>query len=239
MTPLIKSTLKWMIEGDFDPVDTQWFDISSAMKSTEKADLEPLMTYRPPFEKCFVVWRGATRNHPDYEVLMLVAGTDPQDGVIVTMWKGPVGVRPKTMPPMVYLIEGDQIRYGGIDDSAPVQQDVAELMLATVGCWYRSLETCCESYRPEVKNTFTNRRKIAQGKPPTYDWNTVIIGPKIGKREHQGGTHASPRLHDRRGHLRHLSTGKNVWVKACKVGSAELGAVFHDYEIIPSAASWT
>lgn len=237
MTPLIKSTLKWMIDGDFDPVDIQWFDISSAMQGTEKADLEPLMTYRPPFGKCFVVWRGATKNHPDYEILMLVAGTNPQDGVIVTMWKGPVGVRPKTMPPMVYLIEGDQIRYGGIDDSAPVQQDVAELMLATVGCWYRSLETCCESYRPEVKNTFTNRRKIAQGKPPTYDWNTVIIGPKIGKREHQGGTHASPRLHDRRGHLRHLSTGKNVWVKACKVGSAELGAVFHDYEIIPSAAA--
>jgi len=237
MTPLIKSTLRWMIDGDFDPVDIQWFDISSAMQGTEKADLEPLMTYRPPFEKCFVVWRGATRNHPDYEVMMLVAGTDPQDGVIVTMWKGPVGVRPKTMPPMVYLIEGDQIRYGGVDDDAPVQQDVAELMLAMVGCWYRSLEKGCESYRPEIQNTFTNRRKIAQGKKPTYDWNTVIIGPKTGKREHQGGTHASPRLHDRRGHLRHLSNGKNVWVKACKVGNATAGIVFHDYEIMPSAAS--
>jgi hypothetical protein len=237
MTPLIKSTLKWMIDGDFDPVDIQWFDISSAMQGTEKADLEPLMTYRPPFEKCFVVWRGATRNHSDYEVMMLVAGTDPQDGVIVTMWKGPVGVRPKTMPPMVYLIEGDQIRYGGVDDDAPVQQDIAELMLAMVGCWYRSLEKGCESYRPEVKNTFTNRRKIERGKKPTYDWRTVIIGPKTGKREHQGGTHASPRLHDRRGHLRHLSNGKNVWVKACKVGNATAGIVFHDYEIMPSAAS--
>jgi hypothetical protein len=135
------------------------------------------------------------------------------------------------MPPMVYMIEGDKIRYGGVDYNEPVQQDVAELMLAMVGCWYRSLETGCESYRPEVKNTFTNRRKIAQGKTPTYDWRTVIIGPKTGKREHQGGTHASPRLHDRRGHLRHLSSGKNVWVKSCKVGSAELGTIFHDYKI--------
>ena len=237
MTPLIKSTLKWMIENNFDPVGMQWFDMSAIMKGNDKAEVKFLMTYRPPFDKCFVVWRGATRKHSDYEMMMLIVGTDPQDGVIVTMWKGPVGIKPKTMPPMVYLIENNKIRYGGIDDAAPVQKDVAELMLATVGCWYRSLETGCKSYKPEVKNTFTNRRKIAQGKTPTYDWRTVLIGAKSQSKESKGGTHASPRLHDRRGHLRHLSIGKNVWVKSCKVGSAELGAVFHDYEIIPSAAA--
>jgi hypothetical protein len=28
-----------------------------------------------------------------------------------------------------------------------------------------------------------------------------------------------------------LSNGKNVWVKACKVGNATAGVVFHDYKI--------
>jgi hypothetical protein len=88
------------------------------------------------------------------------------------------------------------------------------------------------AYKPEAKQTFTNRRKIAQGKTPTYDWHTVTIGLTHQKQDYQGGTHASPRLHDRRGHLRNLRTGKKVWVKSCKVGNAELGTVFHDYKII-------
>jgi len=126
-----------------------------------------------------------------------------------------------------------QIQYGG---AGPEEQDIekglAELILANLGCWYRGLAGSSAAYKPEVKQTFTNRRKIAQGKTPTYDWHTVTIGLTHQKQEHQGGTHASPRLHDRRGHLRHLHTGKNVWVKSCKVGNAELGNVFHDYKII-------
>ena len=84
---------------------------------------------------------------------------------------------------------------------------------------------------PVVQQTFTNRRKIAQGKTPTYDWTTVVVEPVKPRKEDQGGTHASPRLHDRRGHLRRLKTGKNVWVKSCKVGDASKGAIFHDYAI--------
>lgn len=60
---------------------------------------------------------------------------------------------------------------------------------------------------------------------------TVIIEPSQAKAHPTGGTHASPRLHDRRGHLRRLRGGKNVWVRPCKVGDASLGAVFHDYEV--------
>lgn len=232
MTPLIKSTMQLMFEGGVDPVDLQWFDISKSWQKDAKADLDPLMTYRPPFEKNVVVWKGPTRNHFDYEVMMIVAGTDPEEGIIVSMWKGPVGKKPIRMPSMIYLIDADQIRYGGLDDKETIEKEVAELMLAMVGCWYRALENKCETYKPEIKNTFTNRRKIAQGKMPTYDWCTVLIGAKSNKKESKGGTHASPRLHDRRGHLRHLHNGKNVWVKSCKVGSVELGAVFHDYKFI-------
>ena len=75
------------------------------------------------------------------------------------------------------------------------------------------------------------RRKIAQGKTPTYDWKTVVVEPVKQRKEDQGGTHASPRLHDRRGHLRRLQNGKTCWVKPHKVGDASKGVVFHDYQI--------
>ena len=237
-TPQIKAVMSFIAGAGINPAEMYWFDLSGLIGDQDKADLEPLMTYKPPFEKNMVVWRGHTRNHPDYAAMMLVVGSDPEEGVVVSMWKGAVGARPYKMPVMFYRVVNGQIQYGG---AGPEEQDIekglAELILANLGCWYRGLAGSSAAYKPEVKQTFTNRRKIAQGKTPTYDWHTVIIGPTHSKQEHQGGTHASPRLHDRRGHLRHLRTGKNVWVKSCKVGDAERGTIFHDYKIIAKEES--
>jgi hypothetical protein len=133
---------------------------------------------------------------------------------------------------MVYAIVDGQIKYGPVDEGQDLPRDVAEIMLATMSKWLESMDTGCESYRPEVKQTFTNRRKIAEGKLPTYDWHTVIIQPANPRSESQGGTHASPRMHDRRGHIRRLKSGKNVWVKAHMVGDASKGYVFHDYQVV-------
>jgi hypothetical protein len=74
-------------------------------------------------------------------------------------------------------------------------------------------------------------KKIRQSKVPTYDWTTVVIEPRRPRPEDQGGTHASPRWHERRGHWRTLKSGKQVWVKNCAVGDKAKGAVFHDYQI--------
>ena len=91
-------------------------------------------------------------------------------------------------------------------------------------------------YRATPKNTFINKKRKAKGKPAiSFDWTTVEIGPKQEKTVSQGGTHASPRLHDRRGHWRNLS-GKQIWVRSCKVGDASLGVVFHDYKLLEARA---
>ena len=61
---------------------------------------------------------------------------------------------------------------------------------------------------------------------------TVVIEPTKPKGDAQGGTHASPRWHERRGHWRTMKkTGKKVWVKNCEVGDKTIGAVFHDYKL--------
>lgn len=228
-TPHVRSVMRSVIASGFDPTEMQWFDISGADLSTG-IKIDNLTTHRPPFEKSLVLWAGQTKSHERYEMMMLVAGNDPEEGIVLDLSKGEPG-KYTTFPLMVYAIEGDQIKYGPVEEGADLPRDVAEIMLATMSKWLETMDAGCESYRPEVKNTFTNRRKIAEGKMPTYDWRTVMIGPKNARRESQGGTHASPRLHDRRGHIRRLSTGKNVWVKACKVGDASKGVIFHDYAI--------
>lgn len=231
-TPMIRETMKWMAEADLDPVQFNWFDISGTIQDSTHVNVDPLMTYRPPFDQCFVVWRGPTKSHDQYETLMIVKGQDPLEGIVVTAWKGAAGHMPMAIPPMVYLVDGDLLRWGPVDDDQPIDKELAEVVLGMLGAWYSALDNRTNAYLPSVRDTFTNRRKIAAGKLPSYEWRTVVIEPKQARRESLGGTHASPRLHDRRGHLRRLRNGKNVWVKACKVGKAELGAVFHDYEVV-------
>ncbi len=230
-TSLVRYSMKLMTDAGIDIVDIKWFDMTGCISDSQKANLDPLLTHRPPFEKCFVVWQGKTKSHASYEVLMLVAGDDPLDGITVSIWKGPTGTRLRPIPAMFYLIEEDKIRYGSVSDDEPVDKELAELMMAQIGAWYSAMDKRIEVYVPSIKETFTNRRKIQQGKLPTYDWTTIWIEPAKPRSEGKGGTHASPRLHDRRGHLRRLANGKNVWVKSCKVGDASKGAIFHDYAI--------
>ena len=228
-TAFVRSIMKSVISAGFDPTEMQWFDISGADLSTG-IKIDNLATHRPPFEKNLVLWAGKSGNHERYEMMMLASGGDPEEGIVLDLSKGQPG-KYTTFPPMVYLIEDGQIKYGPVDDGDDLPRDVAEIMLATMSKWLESMDTGCESYRPEVKQTFTNRRKIAEGKLPTYDWRTVIIQPAKLRSESHGGTHASPRMHDRRGHIRRLKSGKNVWVKPHKVGDASKGYVFHDYKI--------
>ncbi len=228
-TQHMRSVMKSVIESGFDPTEMQWFDISGADLSTG-IKIDNLTTHRPPFEKNLVLWAGHTASHERYEMMMLTAGADPEEGIVLDLSKGEPG-KYTTFPPMIYAIVDGQIKYGPIEEGADLPREVAEIMLATMSKWLEIMDVGCESYRPKIKNTFTNRRKIQQGKLPTYDWTTVWIEPAKPRLEGKGGTHASPRLHDRRGHLRRLASGKNVWVKSCKVGDASKGVIFHDYAI--------
>lgn len=229
-TQLVRDIMKAVIASGFDPTEVQWFDVSKAYAGSNSVDIQYLATHRPPFEKNLVVYGGSSQNHPYYEVMMFISGTDPEEGIVVDISKGAPGSF-NTFPPIVYVVDDGQIRYGPADENHNVPQDVAELMLSLVAMWFASMDTGCNSYKPSVAQTFTNRRKIAQGKLPSYDWTTVVVTAMPPKGESKGGTHASPRLHDRRGHLRRLRSGKNVWVKPHKVGDAKLGTIFHDYQI--------
>jgi hypothetical protein len=83
-----------------------------------------------------------------------------------------------------------------------------------------------------------NRKRIARGKQPFFSYKvlqlsaepqTHAVATVTGKK----GTHASPRMHLRRGHLRRLES-KSIWVRHTMVNAgSKLGAVVKDYRINP------
>ena len=232
---LVRETMKVVAEGGLDPVEMHWFDATGCFKDQTEQPAIPLHDSRPPFQRCMVCFEGQSRSNQRMRMWLLVAGEDPRDGIVLTLWRQPADQPPVPSPAMVYIIDAEQIRYGPVDGGVIMDKTEAEMILGFVSAWYESLSRRCEVYIPSVSKTFTNRRKIAQGKVPIYEWRTVTIEAVKPRQESKGGTHASPRLHDRRGHLRRLQSGKNVWVKPCKVGDANKGIVFKDYQIKEAA----
>jgi len=64
-------------------------------------------------------------------------------------------------------------------------------------------------------------------------YKTLLLDPTKAKRimASRGGTHASPRFHQRRGHWRHLESGKKVWIGPMAVGDKAHGEVIKDYKV--------
>ena len=71
-----------------------------------------------------------------------------------------------------------------------------------------------------------------------WTWHQIMIDPERlrAKSAPQGGTHASPRWHVRRGHWRRLADGRRVFVRQCQVGDPARGGVVKDYIVKGRAA---
>lgn len=83
-----------------------------------------------------------------------------------------------------------------------------------------------------------HRPKLASAGIRGWTWHQVEIVPErlVRSPDPQGGTHASPRWHVRRGHWRQLADGRRIFVRACEVGDPERGGVIKDYIIGARAA---
>jgi len=83
------------------------------------------------------------------------------------------------------------------------------------------------------KQLKSNGKRIKKGKLPFYETKMLVINTgetKPGQQGSSSGTHASPRQHLRRGHIRRLSSG-NIWVNSCVVGDPSKGKISKSYEV--------
>lgn len=78
------------------------------------------------------------------------------------------------------------------------------------------------------------RAREKRGKLPLFSFWTLALDFDYNQDDTpRGGTHASPRLHLRRGHARQYAPGKYTWVQPCAVGNKAAGMVHKDYALRP------
>jgi len=228
MTSLIREWVKHYALAGGDPTDGMWFDISNALHiENTRALAYTLTNYRPPFKQNFCVAKGM-QHGKTYEALLTVACDDPEEGIIAGCWIGIDGQKFRRFPMITYTVRDGRIYANAEDEMADIDK---QMVARLVALWYVGLDQGTTAYTPSVKHGITSTRLISKGRIPLYEWRTIDIKPSKLKQDSQGGTHASPRLHDRRGHIRKLPNGNTCWVKACRVGNANKGTIFHDYKV--------
>jgi hypothetical protein len=86
--------------------------------------------------------------------------------------------------------------------------------------------------KPSPKDATMNAKRIRKGKKPLLEFRMITIdGRKSELSSTPHGTHASPRLHWRRGHWRNTKTGKKVWIDPMLVGDEKNGKIIKDYAV--------
>ena len=216
MTPLIQKAVRLSAEPEL----AMWFDVGQ-MPAMQDESIPADTVMHLPFERTGIVGWDSTGK--DF-CLWLVQGDGHVTVSGLSMW------HKIYFDPYAYVQHDKGIslyrknKEATYADLMPVHRYV----VATL----KKITNASTAYRATPQNTQINKKRKAKGKAAiSFDWVTVEIGPKQEKSIPQGGTHASPRLHDRRGHWRKHPSGKQVWVKSCKVGDARLGVVFHNYKL--------
>lgn len=227
MTPLISR----MVKLTHDPESGYWFDLGDTT-SRPDGHLSDDDMLRLPYPICFITGTQADgtavvlrlHRHSTHESLSVA-------GFVVGQrddWKR--SIEPTVVTRVdrgLEISQPDGSRPSGDSEYAAVLEHIEDFLLSL----RRPMKACVPTARPSL----INRKRAAKGKGPALiDWHTVTVEPPMQKAEHKGGTHASPRLHDRRGHWRKYPSGKVGWVRECKVGDASRGTVFHDYKLTSS-----
>jgi len=76
-----------------------------------------------------------------------------------------------------------------------------------------------------------NKKRAASGKLPLYAYHVLEVDGEVWGPHSKGDGSAEYRSHLRRGHIRRLSDGRAVWVRATYVHGRMPGFVSKDYAV--------
>ena len=231
MTPLVKAIVSSLNRSalgntskyNVDPSNYHWFDIDAAANGNWNIHENLKSSFRLPFPAVALAMAGSV---PYFVVLSQVSPTSHAFDLVV--------------PARNRLISGVMSLSSNNNTEYTMRDRVRNLHVESEDAsWYAKMVqlarvTLFHVLNSERREAYT-ARKIAPKKGqmlsrPLYDWHTVALKPTSQKIEPQGGTHASPRPHDRRGHHRTLKSGKQVWVRNMRVGKGD-GFIFKDYVV--------
>ncbi len=127
---------------------------------------------------------------------------------------------------MASRVQGDAMDFVKREITRLVQRAMAVMYLLT-----QHKEVVQEYVPMSVRR---NKRRGGKGKIKHKLLEYKVLRVDLNKSKsvmEGGGTHASPRLHLRRGHWRHYKSGKKRWIKPMWVGDKDLGVIHKDYEL--------
>lgn len=107
--------------------------------------------------------------------------------------------------------------------------------IASAVCKFLSAMNCTNVFKTEeMPSPALNKARLRRGKQPLFSTWTLSISIPKERRDFValGGSHASPRVHLRRGHPREYKPGLWTWVQPCAVGAKENGMIHKDYKAI-------
>jgi len=228
MTPLIAEMVKHTPGAEL----RHWFDIGKVPEYSEfNVSEDSDFHVKLPYPKCCIC--GVMADGIRFVVDMSASERLDKVNVaaIAVNHQGEIGI---VAEPFSYRYSDEGIEFhplNGAVNPPPRSQTIPTMAL--IERFLRALcATSVTAYQPKPRPSHINSKRAAKGKGPIFfDWHTITIEPVKQKMPALGGTHASPRLHDRRGHWRKHPSGKTVWVKECKVGDAAKGVVFKDYRV--------
>ena len=219
MTPLVKS----MVSLTAEAADYVWFDMGTlARYSIDWKRTQPNL----PFERVAICGRDKFGDR----FLVLCDHAD-ENTFLVAAWSLLNTHYTKT-PMFAAVIDPDLggVHIAQVEGEDDVTSETAAPIMGIIAEFLQSANPT--GYKATVKNSHINRQRAKKGKAPLiYDWHTVTIETPKQKTDGLGGTHASPRKHQRRGHWRNHPNGKRVWVRDCWVGDATKGSVMKDYMV--------
>jgi len=118
------------------------------------------------------------------------------------------------------------------DDAASIDMDyeAATVYAPIIGKFLTALN-CRNVETVEHKPSRLKQSRRKKSKTPLFSYWTLHIKPGGGKHGQPVGTHASPRVHLRRGHIRQYKPGEFTWVQPCVVRGSTPGMVHKDYRL--------
>jgi len=213
------------------------FDGGEILDLPKPKDIEGALNARSPFPSVIVQFAIPETEPVSHR---LTSWEEQEDGSVIIICADRLRVDKTwaTLPPCLAVKNADGVvKYTNVDGTA-YNKSGADVVLHhhavllaffyVIGC---SNVTFSDSQAPIA----LNKKRIKTGKTPLFEYKTLVIRapPTRVIGQDSGGTHASPRVHLRRGHIRHLVSDKRVWVQACVVGS-KTGVVSKDYRVVPA-----
>lgn len=235
MTPLIAMYISRGV--GFDPAQYTWMDMSVLPEDFNAHELLAqagvlhtqmhLDQLHFPFPSIVLVVRK------EEETVLTITTRD--EGVLVEMWgsdKEHVGTWTPETGFVYHPIWAESARkypdrYGNAKDFGKIIAGRISVLEALM--FYTSKKRRMVQGYKCVADKAVNDKRIRKGKKPLYEWRTIEIKPSAMRNPLKGGTHASPRLHDVRGHWAVSKKGKRYWVKPHRRGDSAKGTIFHDY----------